>query len=72
MNERIRELLEQARIYSNSMYADPYLAYTDWQATKDKKFAELVVLECCKEIIQESFNAGAASSWLKDYFEVEE
>jgi hypothetical protein len=32
--------------------------------------AELIVLECCREITQEPFSAGAASAWLKDYFGV--
>lgn len=69
MNDKIKELAEQAEInyvtgmgYSHDKVSDLQL----------KEFAELVVLECCKEIIQEPFNAGAASSWLKDYFEVEE
>jgi hypothetical protein len=44
-------------------------APTAWEW--EYKFAELIVQECCNEISQEPFNAGAASAWLKQYFGVE-
>lgn len=70
MNERIRELVEQAELYAVSDNSS--MLFDVWKKRYTEKFAELIVRECCKEITQEPFNAGAASLWLKDYFGVEE
>lgn len=65
MNERIRELSAEAGL-------QPFEDCGPGYVYKMEKFAELIVLECCKEITQEPFNAGAASLWLKQHFGVEE
>ena len=75
MNERIKELALEAFQPINSMasegVADYYTFEQTWFQLYNQKFAELIIRECCKEITQEPFNAGAASLWLKDYFGVE-
>lgn len=51
MNERIRELAEQATLYANDIQdAD---AYADWYEVRDTKFADLVTTaerEACAKV----------------------
>jgi hypothetical protein len=76
MNERIKELMVQARNYAldeKRIYERMHnteQCMEEYREVYNKKFAELIVLECCKEITQEPFNAGAASVWLKEHFGV--
>jgi hypothetical protein len=56
MNERIKELAEQAGEYVNSVYTPPVRSKTpgkiwedghiDWHTQFNQKFAELIVREC--------------------------
>jgi hypothetical protein len=56
MNERIRELAQQAGDYVNSVYTPPVRSKTpgkiwedghvDWHTHFNQKFAELIVREC--------------------------
>ena len=56
MNERIRELAEQAGEYVNEVYTPPVRSKTpgkiwedghvDWHTQFNQKFAELIVREC--------------------------
>ena len=75
MNERIRELAEQATEYANEQNE---LHGVDYVMTFKEKFAELIVRECA-EIVKDSpwklGNSYAASdqAWLiKEHFGVEE
>ena len=67
MNERIRELAEQAR-YEASL--------ADCQETYDEKFAELIVQECvniCNDTNDASYlNGVIAGRKIKQHFGVEE
>ena len=45
MNERIRELAEQAKCYADENNAH-YLQNPHWIETFEEKFAELIVREC--------------------------
>jgi hypothetical protein len=69
MSERIKELGNKAWHYAdqNSRDGDGTFGhlYRD-------KLAELIVRECCNEIAQEPFNAGAASKWLQKHFGIKE
>ena len=47
MNERIRELAEQAKCYADENSAH-YLQNPHWIETFEEKFAELIVRECAK------------------------
>ena len=54
MNERIKELAEQARQYANSMYPSG-LDIPKWGPAYHEKFAELIVEECTKVIDRNLF-----------------
>ena len=48
MNERIRELYEQARLHAKSIDAD--IDPKGWMDLYHQKFAELIVRECCEVV----------------------
>ena len=50
MNERIKELAEQAGVINNNF--NP-LAYEQWYLDSLEKFAELIVRECLKKVEEE-------------------
>ena len=54
MNERIKELAEQARQYANSMYPSG-LDIPKWGPAYHEKFAELIVEECTTVIDRNLF-----------------
>lgn len=68
MNKQIWELA-----FNSGFDVDPTGTFGNYsEMYKIKKFAELIIQKCCAEITEEPFNAGAASAWLKDYFEIQE
>ena len=78
MNERIRELYEQARLQAKSIDAD--LDPQGWMDLYHKKFAELIVRECvmlCDKVYDQNDNvkiqAGATfcREDIKEHFGVE-
>ena len=84
MNERIRELYEQARLQAKSIDAD--LDRQGWMDLYHQKFAELIVRECEKviraEIAVTDIDGEAERAWemgmecgvglIKEHFGVEE
>lgn len=46
MNERIRELIEQADEYTDNKIQMPGEYHPDWHDIRDEKLAELIVKEC--------------------------
>ena len=48
MNERIRELAKQADDYADTYCDTIALSYSNWNAIRDTKFAELIVKECAR------------------------
>ena len=48
MNERIKELAEQADEYADYKLQMPGEYDPDWHDVRDEKFAELIVRECAK------------------------
>jgi hypothetical protein len=54
MNERIRELTEQADAYALKTIGDKWIGWEEiapgWVECRDGKFAELIVRECLDEI----------------------
>ena len=73
MNERIRELYEQARLQAKSIDAD--LDPQGWMDLYHKKFAELIVRKCAETIqnfVDHRFPASEYPDRLKYYFGVEE
>lgn len=56
MNERIKELAEQAKEETDVLYAK--LTPQEFKDTYNQKFAELIIKECMQEIQQQSMNSG--------------
>ena len=79
MNERIRELYEQARLHAKTVNAD--LDPQGWMDEYHKKFAELIVAECLG-IVDDAERGGSNDIWdnavkfirrdLQEHFGVEE
>jgi hypothetical protein len=70
MNERIKQLADDATHYANGVCdADPN---ADWYTTRDQKFAELIVKECFDEIVKGVPLAGFARDRVLNHFGVEE
>ena len=59
MNERIRELYEQARLHAKSIDAD--IDPKGWMDLYHKKFAELIVRECMDIAKRTRDNFGSAN-----------
>ena len=72
MNERFKELAEQARQYANSMYPSG-LDIPKWGPAYHEKFAELVVKECvqiCEQGTATQTTSSGAASMIKQHFGV--
>ena len=75
MNERIRELAEQAKKYARDYVADCkhhsyYLDHNEYDIRFAEKFAELIVKECM--CIADDMKALDVAAELERYFGVEE
>jgi len=87
MNERIKQLAEQAGDYVNEVYTPPVRSKTpgkiwedghvDWYTQFNEKFAELIVRECArigelKEQGYEDYDPDLSVGWyMKQHFGVE-
>ena len=80
MNERIRELAEQAKEYARSHVADCrrfgyYMEYNEYELRFEQKFAELIVAECAKACEKNSYlalNGWQRAKQIREHFGVEE
>ena len=79
MNERIKQLAEQAGEYAAQNATGDWEVGPDYQDLFNKKFAELIVKECaCRSYLEDSGNPEveeALEFWRKDmlkHFGVEE
>ena len=73
MNERIRELAEQAREYANSSQPYEKIKNKAWIDVYDEKFAELIIKEVFAKIEDERFEVYApVVESVKKYFGVKE
>ncbi len=58
MNERIKELAEQANSYTYSKIGEYWIGPEEiapgWIECRDKKFAELIVTECCQVLLDKA------------------
>jgi len=70
MNERIRQLAEQAG-YEVDMFGVGH-----WDMPECKKFAELIVREClniCQELVDDGLSEAETPKWMiKEHFGVKE
>ena len=75
MNERIRQLAEQARAWVNDPdNVAPVSAYIFYKDMYDKKFAELIVAEACQALspmLRDQISRGHAVDLIKKHFGVE-
>jgi hypothetical protein len=88
MNERIKELAEQAGEYVNAVYTPPVRSKTpdkiwedghvDWHTQFNQKFAELLIRECMDIVrdINQEYDGGStvvnAAEEIREYFGVKE
>ena len=68
MNERIRELKQQAADYVDSI--DNGIGIEEYREPLDQKFAELIVRECVK-IADNHYDTKSAIHDIKEHFGVE-
>ena len=69
MNERIRDLKEQALIWAVETLDPDALNDNEWGVAIDEKFAELIVRECAE--IADKAEPYKASDLIKQHFGVE-
>ena len=80
MNERIKELADQARKYARDYVADckhygHYMEHNELDVRFEEKFAELIVRECMQVLDPGEHQLIArfqARKWLQEHFGVEE
>jgi hypothetical protein len=70
MNERIRDLKEQALCWAVETLDPDVLNDNEWGVAIDAKFAELIVRECMSELYIHGYDD--ARTQIKQYFGVEE
>ena len=67
MNERIRQLAEQAGLRFTHLMSNPMVPVVDGKETDLEKFAELIVRECIAQC-----NDGDSQYFIAKHFGVEE
>jgi hypothetical protein len=74
MNERIKQLAEQADDYADNKIQMPGEYHPDWHDIRDEKFAELIVRECIGIVKQRWINPDedVIAEEIKQHFGVEE
>ena len=75
MNERIRDLKEQALIWAVETLDPDALNDNEWGVAIDAKFAELIVRECCvalNPMLRDMISRGQGADLIKKHFGVEE
>ena len=68
MNERIKELAERAENYAHEQNDKFGLSY---KREYDKKFAELIIRECCDVLYDNELGGYQVNYVLKEHFGVE-
>ncbi len=74
MNERIKELVEQANLSADKTYQfDPKDGFKiqEWDKIRLAKFAELIVRECCDVLYDNELGGYQVNYVLKEHFGVE-
>ena len=74
MNERIRDLKEQALCWAVETLDPDALNDNEWGVAIDAKFAELIVRECCAiaDEVERADMDSYVSKYIKAHFGVEE
>jgi hypothetical protein len=75
MNERIKELAEQAGLRFTQLMSNPMVPVVDGKETDLEKFAELIVKECgvaLNPMLRNMVSRGQAYDLIKQHFGVDE
>ena len=75
MNEKIKELAEQAGLRFTQLMSYPMVPVVDGKETDLEKFAELIVRECgvaLSPMLRDMISRGQAYNLIKKHFGVEE
>jgi hypothetical protein len=70
MNERIRELADEAGLRFTQLMSNPMVPIVDGRETDLEKFAELIVADCI-ELAGNHYDARSAVNDIKQHFGVE-
>ena len=69
MNEKIRELAEQAGLRFTQLMSNPMVPVVDGRETDLEKFAELIVGECIDKITTYDLVPGHSAKW-EDIYDI--
>ena len=69
MNERIKELAEQAGLRFTQLMSNPMVPVVDGKETDLEKFAELIVRECIDKITTYDLVPGHSAKW-EDIYDI--
>jgi hypothetical protein len=72
MNERIRQLAEQAGLRFTQLMSNPMVPVVDGKETDLEKFAELIVRECADIATMNQFQYDAVGNYILKHFGVEQ
>ena len=70
MNERIREIIEQAHLVADATYVRG--PDSVWEREYNKKFVELIIRECAEVVDRAISDGGVDGRILKQHFGVKE
>ena len=73
MNERIRQLAEQAGLRFTQLMSNPMVPVVDGKETDLEKVAELIIQECAAEADKQTIYCRGIpwGRWIKEHFGVE-
>ena len=74
MNERIKELAEQAGLRFTQLMSNPMVPVVDGKETDLEKFAELIVRECtniCEELGDKGLDGHYCVDKIKEHFGIQ-
>jgi len=72
MNERIKQLAEQAGLRFTQLMSNPMVPVVDGKETDLEKFAEMIVRECAHVALMSNGNNLHVCELIKKHFGVEE
>jgi len=67
MYDRIREIAEQADLFADSKLQMKGEFHPDWHDIRDQKFAELIIKECGKTLVDNTPAVELVEDWDRGY-----
>lgn len=74
MNQQIKLLAKHADVWADDYCSHVAQSYSNWNVTRDEKFAHMIVQEClgiCKSVEQIDGMAWECSDAIKEHFGLE-